>query len=157
MNPATDTQHQQPQDYALTPEGLASLRAELDTLREKRSRISDEGRMIREEQVVLESRIAVLEEILDEAWVVDPATLETDIVAIGVTVGLRDLDSHVSERYRVVGKHEPLRPGELSAASAVGRALIGSRVGENVTVDLPNGSVRRLEIISAEPRGSATG
>src|SRR6188472_1698531 len=116
-------------DYALTPEGLAMLRAELTTLRDKRARLS-EDHTPREEQFVLATRIATLEEILAEAWVIDPAKVEPGVVGIGTAVALRDLDSEQSERYRVVGKHEPLRPGELSAASAVGRALLGRRVGE---------------------------
>src|SRR6185295_15860204 len=101
------------------------------------------------ERIVVAARIAALEEILDAAWVVDPAELAPGVVAIGTAVALRDMDLDQSERYRVVGKHEPLRPGELSAASAVGRALIGRRVGETVAVDLPSGRSRRLEVTSA--------
>ena len=153
MNQATHT-HQRSPDYALTPEGLDELQAELLTLREKRARIS-EGGTIREEKVILEVRIATLEEILDEAWIVDPSTLEPGVVSIGTHVGLRDVDDGRSERYRVVGKHEPLRPAELSAASAVGRALVGRRVGDTVSVDLPNGDARRLEVTSAEPRAQS--
>jgi transcription elongation factor GreA len=141
--------HQLP-DYALTPSGLDALRAELATLRDKRARFSN-GSTSQAERHVAERRIATLEEILAAAWVVDPATIAPDVVAIGSAIALRDIDSQQSERYRVVGKHEPLRPGELSAASAVGRAVIGRRVGDVVTVGLPNGRSRRLEVASAEP------
>ena len=154
MNQATHTNRRSP-DYALTPEGLDELQAELLTLRDKRARIS-EGGTIREEKVILEVRIATLEEIFDEAWIIEPSTLEPGVVEIGMHVALRDVETGATERYRVVGKHEPLRPAELSAASAVGRALVGRRVGETVSVDLPNGHARRLEVTSAEPRAESS-
>ena len=153
MSRATHINQRSP-NYALTPEGFDELHAELLALREKRARIS-EGGTIREEQVILEGRIATLEEILDEAWIVDHATIEPGVVAIGTHVELRDVETNRSERYLVVGKHEPLRPGELSAASAVGRVLLGRRVGETVSVDLPNGHARSLEVVSAEPRAQS--
>ena len=149
MDEAANTQAPSP-DYALTAEGLKALERDLGTLREKRARGATG-----EEQLRLDARIASLEEILDEAWVVDPASLETGVVAIGASVAVRDLHTGQDERYRVVGKHEPLRPGELSAASAVGRALIGLRAGETVDVALPNGRVRSLEVVAANPSGIA--
>lgn len=148
MNSATHA-HQHP-EYALTREGLAALRRELATLRDKLARFAD-GLTSHEERIVAEARIATLEEILPAAWVVEPGEVEPGVVTIGTAVELRDVDSDQTEHYRVVGKHEPLRPGELSAASAVGRALVGRRVGQKVTVALPSGRSRRLEVISAEP------
>jgi transcription elongation factor GreA len=154
MDNVTPTQTQQPPEYALTSAGLATLSDELATLRGKRDRLTDGG-TLRDELLLLDARIAALEEILDHAWIVDPDALDHGVVAIGTTVGLRDLDSEQTELYRVVGKHEPLRPGELSAASAVGNAVMGRRVGDAVTVDLPNGRSRRLAITAAEPVGGA--
>jgi len=148
---AARVQDERMNDYALTPEGLKQRKAELLTLRERRARVSDDGTIRDREKVILEGRIATLEELLDEAWIVDHATIEPGVVAIGTHIELRDVDTSRSERYRVVGKHEPLRPGELSAASAVGRALLGRRVGETVSVDLPNGHARRFEVVSADP------
>jgi transcription elongation GreA/GreB family factor len=141
-------------DYALTPEGLGELQAELRTLRGKRGQISGDG-TLPEEQHVLETRIATLEEIVEQAWTIDPSALEPGVVAIGTHVELRDVDSNRSERYRVVGKHEPLRAGELSAASAIGNALVGRCVGETVSVDLPNGHARRLKVMVAEPQAQS--
>jgi transcription elongation factor GreA len=149
MHHATQTQPQSP-DYALTRAGLEALRAELEALRSKRTRMSDSATS-EDEDRMFGKRIAALEEILAEAWIVDEASLVPGIVEIGTTIEFRDLESGDGERYRVVGKHEPLRPGELSAASAVGRALIGRRVGDTVTVELPNGRSRRLEVTEAEP------
>ena len=152
MNQATLSNQQSP-DYALTPAGLEELQSDLLALREKRARLSEAG-TTQEERHAIDARIATLEEILDEAWTIEVSTLEPGVVAIGVDVELRDVDTGQSERYRVVGKHEPLRAGELSAASAVGRAVLGRRVGESMGVDLPNGRARRLEVVSAEPRPS---
>jgi transcription elongation factor GreA len=141
-------------DYALTPEGLGELQTELRALRVKRGQISGDG-TLPEEQHVLETRIATLEEIVEQAWTIDPSALEPGVVAIGTHVELRDVDSNRSERYRVVGKHEPLRAGELSAASAIGNALVGRCVGETVSVDLPNGHARRLKVMVAEPQAQS--
>ena len=144
-----------PPDYAFTPEGLDARQTELFRLRERRAR-SGEGEPLLEDELILDARIRSLERVLGRAWVVDPSTLERDVVAIGATVGLEDLDSQTYERYRVVGKHEPLRAGELSAASAIGKALLGRRSGETVAVELPNGSVRRFRVAVGEPtRGAA--
>jgi transcription elongation factor GreA len=147
----TNTESLSP-DYALTPEGLEALERDLTALREKRARVAT-GDVMREEQIMLDGRIASLEDVLDHAWVVHPASVERGVVAIGTTVALRDGTTGQTERYRVVGKYEPLRPGELSAASAIGRALLGRRAGESVDVDLPNGRVRRLEVLAADPHG----
>jgi transcription elongation factor GreA len=141
-------------DYALTPEGIDSLQDELGRLRAKRTRI-DEDATIQEEEHMLDARIASLEEVLGNAWVVDPSMLEQDVVAIGTSVEVEDLDTGRRERYRVVGKHEPLRPGELSAASAIGDALLGRRSGDAVTVELPNRHVRRLQVVASEPTRGA--
>jgi transcription elongation factor GreA len=141
-------------DFALTLEGLDALRTEIRALREKHGRIAEDA-TFRDERLLLEARIATLEDVLEEAWIVEPSALEPGVVAIGVEVELRDVETDGSERYRVVGKHEPLRAGELSAASAVGRAVLGRQVGETVGVDLPNGHARRLEVVSAAPRTHA--
>jgi transcription elongation factor GreA len=151
MNEAKHTEPPSP-DYALTPEGLKALERDLATLRDKRAHVAT-GDVMREEQLLLDARIASLEDVLDRAWTVHPASVESGVVAIGTTVAVRDLTTDETERYRVVGKYEPLRPGELSAASAIGRALMGLRVGETVDVDLPNGRVRQLEVQAADPRG----
>lgn len=153
MNQVINTQPLSP-DYALTAEGLTALERDLAALRKKRAHVAT-GDAMRDEQLVLDTRIASLEEVLERAWVVHPASVENGVVAIGTTVAVRDLTTDETEQYRVVGKYEPLRQGELSAASAVGRALIGLRKGETVDVELPNGQVRRLEIVAADPRGFA--
>lgn len=150
MNPAAQI-NPWSRDYALTPEGLGELQTELRVLHEKRGQISGAG-TLPEEQHVLETRIATLEEIVHQAWTIDPSALEPGVVAIGTRVELRDIDSNRNERYRVVGKHEPLRAGELSAASAIGNALVGRRVGDTVSVDLPNGHARTLKVVVAEPQ-----
>ena len=150
MNQAAQINPRSPY-YALTPEGLRELQTELCSLRGKREQTSGDG-TLPEEQHVLETRIATLEEIVDQAWTVDPSALEPGVVAIGTDVEVRDVDSNRCERYRVVGKHEPLRAGELSAASAIGNAVVGRRVGETVSVDLPNGHARRLKVVSAASR-----
>src|SRR5688572_1267420 len=99
-------------EYVLTEAGLESLQAELLSLRDRRGR--NRYQAVDDEKLVLDARIASLEEVLARAWVVDPTSLEAGVVQIGMRVTVRDLDSGSREGYRVVGKHEPLRSGDLS-------------------------------------------
>ena len=74
MKQAPVTNQRSP-DYALTLEGLEELRGELRALREKHARIAEDA-AFRDECLVLETRIATLEEIFEEAWIFEPTTLE---------------------------------------------------------------------------------
>jgi len=159
-----------PKDVILTPEGLEKLKAELEELtttkrREVAERIKDareygdisensEYDDAKNEQAMLESRIANLEEKLRSAIVVDASELSTDVVQVGSQVKVKDGDSGKSETYTIVGSAEA-NPAEkkLSNESPVGRALIGHKAKETVTVQLPNGKARKLTIQKIEVAG----
>jgi transcription elongation factor GreA len=156
-----------PKDVILTPEGLEKLKAELEELtttkrREVAERIKDareygdisensEYDDAKNEQAMLESRIASLEEKLRSAVVVDASELTNDVVQVGSVVKVKDGQSGKSETYTIVGSAEA-NPAEkkLSNESPVGRALIGHKAKEKVKVQLPNGKNRELTIQKIE-------
>jgi transcription elongation factor GreA len=158
-----------PKDVILTPEGLEKLKAELEDLttskrREVAERIKDareygdisensEYDDAKNEQAMLESRIAALEEKLRSATVVDAKDISTDAVGVGTTVTVKPKDGK-NEKYTIVGSTEA-NPAErkLSNESPVGRALLGRSKGDTVEVQLPNGKVRELTIQKIEVGG----
>lgn len=150
-----------PKDVILTPDGLTRLKHELEYLStEKRREVAARIKEAREfgdisenaeyddaknEQAMLESKIALLEEKLRSATVIDAGDINTDVVGIGSSVEVED--NGKSATYTIVGSSEA-NPAErkLSNESPVGKALIGAKAGETVTVQLPNGKQRELKI-----------
>jgi transcription elongation factor GreA len=154
-----------PKDVILTPEGLASLKSELENLstvrrREVAARIKEAREFgdisenaeyddAKNEQAMLEARIAQLEDRLRSATVIDASDLGTDVVRIGTTVHVKDADGK-STSYTIVGSAEAA-PAErrLSNESPVGKALVGRKMGEEVSFTTPRGE-RRLRITKIE-------
>ena len=90
------------------------------------------------EQAMLEQRIAQLEERLRRATVVDEKRVDTDVVGVGVRVHVKDQKSGDSRKFQIVGSAEADPTEEkLSNESPIGKALIGHKKGEVVTVDVP--------------------
>jgi transcription elongation factor GreA len=153
----------------LTEAGLRARMDELDALREaKRSDIrrrlrdargygepggNDEYLAAREDEVILDARIAVLEATLAQASVLEERTAP-GAVGVGSVVIVDDVSCGAGARYRLVGSHEARAAGDVSIGSPVGQALLGRRVGETVVPDLPGGGVRRLRIVSVAPSNS---
>ena len=106
---------------------------------------NDEHLAIREEEAVLAARIARLEGILMRATAVDDAGAP-DSVTIGSTVTAVDVETGKRFEYVVGSAHGVLSRGTVSALSPVGRALLGRRVGDRVSVHLPRGRQRELEL-----------
>jgi transcription elongation factor GreA len=159
-----------PKDTILTPEGLEKLQAELEDLttnkrREVAERIKDareygdisensEYDDAKNEQAMLEARIATIEERLRSATVVKAEDLTNDVVQVGSLVNVKDQQSGKSDQYTIVGSTEadPAQK-KLSNESPVGRALLGHKKNDVVTVQLPNGSSRELKITKIEVAG----
>ena len=122
---------------------------------------NDEFHAVREEQLVLEARIAALEETVARAAVVDPVDVERGEVVIGSTVLVEDLESGAVSQYRLASAHHSRGSDTISAASPMGRALVGATPGTVVTVDLPNGRSRSVRLADvtmggvADPRSRA--
>jgi transcription elongation factor GreA len=137
----------------ISKDGLEKLRAELEeivTLRrpEIAQRIHDakehgdltenaEYEDAKNEQAFVEGRIAQLESMIKNATIIDE-THSNDHVVIGSTVKVSGPDG--SESFQIVGSAEA-RPteGRISNESPVGRALLGRKKGESVTVSVPAG------------------
>jgi transcription elongation factor GreA len=95
------------------------------------------------EQAMLEHRIATLEERLKSARVIEKGDVKTDVVSVGTRVRLRDVDARETIEYTIVGSAEA-NPAEykLSNESPVGRAILGHKKGETVEVSAPRGSLK---------------
>jgi transcription elongation factor GreA len=156
-----------PRDVILTQDGLEKLKTELEYLSsEKRREVATRIKEAREfgdisenseyddaknEQAMLESKIAALEDKLRSAEVVDTSELGTDIVAVGATVHVKDEKTGKSVKYTIVGSAEA-NPAELklSNESPVGKALIGHKRNDIVEVPVPRGPKRKLKITKIE-------
>ncbi|MDQ6821926.1 MAG: transcription elongation factor GreA [Actinomycetota bacterium] len=150
-----------PKDVILSPEGLTNLKSELDHLsttrrREVAARIKEAREFgdisenaeyddAKNEQAMLEARIATLEEKLRSATVIDASELGTDVVRVGSVVYVKD-EAGKSIKYSIVGSAEA-KPAELklSNESPVGKALLGKKRGDQVVFSTPKGE-RRLRI-----------
>jgi transcription elongation factor GreA len=155
-------------EVILTPEGHKKLQAEIEYLSsEKRREVAERIRIAREfgditenaeyddaknEQALLEHRIATLEERLRDARVITKKDVAKDVVSVGSKVRLRDVSAKQTVEYRIVGSAEA-NPAEnkLSNESPVGKAIIGHKKGETVEVAAPRGSMKYkiLEIRAA--------
>jgi transcription elongation factor GreA len=151
-----------PKDVILTPEGLQKLKDELDELSGNRRRaVADRIKEAREfgdisenseyddaknEQAMLEQRIMQLQERLRLAQVLDVKSVTTDAVGVGSVVNVKD-EKGGSLKFTIVGSAEA-NPAEnrLSNESPVGKALMGRKRGEEVSVALPNGKKRKFKI-----------
>jgi transcription elongation factor GreA len=148
--------------YLITPEGLAALRNRATQLRLAKDReiadrlhdarafgepsVNDEYMAIREDEGVLEGRIHALEKLISRATVIDPEPARKGVVTIGSVVAVENLESRRVEHLRIAAGPDATRTGTVSAASPVGQALVGQRVGAQVEIPLPGGRSRSLVI-----------
>jgi len=102
------------------------------------------------EQGKLYSRIAELEEILQHVVIVDEANAPTNVITIGCRVVVADAQGKELPSYKIVGSQEadPMH-GAISEESPFGRALMGAKEGQTITVDAPKGpisyEIRKIE------------
>lgn len=146
-------------EYRLSEKRLQELKEEfvyLKTVREKEvAELIKEARSFgdlsenseydeaKNEQGRLYSRIAELDEILSNYTVITEPEENGDIVHVGSTVVVLDLEFEESTTYQIVGSQEadPMN-GHISEESPFGRALLGRKAGDEVVVDAPVGSIR---------------
>jgi transcription elongation factor GreA len=146
-------------EVILTAEGYEKLKQEIEFLQnDKRREVADRIRIAREfgdiaenaeyddaknEQALLEARIAKLEEQLSAARVIEADEITSDVVSIGSHVKLKDMDDNKTVEYHIVGSAEA-NPAEqkLSNESPVGKAILGKKKGEVVEVAAPRGSLK---------------
>jgi transcription elongation factor GreA len=142
-------------DVHITPEGLEAVREELRELTEqKRPAIVAKIKAARElgdlsenfeyhaaknEQGMMEARVKELEAIIKNHVLIEDRA-EKGVVGMGSTVRFSE-DGADEEAYRIVGPTEAdPKAGRVSYESALGKALIGHRVGDQVNVKTPGGA-----------------
>lgn len=140
----------------LTYEGLKKMEDELETLKTvRRKEVAEKIKEARgqgdlsenaeydaakEEQAEIEARIVVLEKMLRNAEVIDDEEVSNDVIGLGSTVELYDIEFDEIMTYTIVGSAEadPMN-GRISNESPVGMALLGHTTGEKISIDTPDG------------------
>ena len=149
----------------ITDEGLKKLEEELENLKTVgRADIAEKIRVARgygdlsenseydeakNEQAKLEARIVEIEAMLKNVEIIEDIKGKAKTVVIGVKVKVIDEEFDEEEEYRVVGSTEAnSREGKISDESPMGKALLGKKIGDEVTVEAPGGEfkVKILEI-----------
>ncbi len=156
-----------PKETLLTPQGLEELKAKIDhLLKDRRREVADRIREARDfgdiaenseyddaknEQAMLEKQISDLEDKLRNSRVIDESEVTNEAVNVGVTVHIKDQKTDKSTKFKIVGSAEA-DPSEqkLSNESPVGKALMGRKRGDEVSVPVPRGPARKLKITKIE-------
>jgi transcription elongation factor GreA len=95
----------------------------------------------KEDQGFLEGRIQELDYILKNATIIEVSDMKRDVVEVGATITIQEED-YPPETYLMVGaKEADPRQGKISNESPIGKALIGSRVGDVVVAETPGGNL----------------
>ncbi len=92
------------------------------------------------EQAKIEAQISELEETISHAKVISDNEIQTDSVSVGVSVTIYDIDYDEEIEYFIVSSREvdPLH-NKISDQSPIGKALMGTKVGDVVSVEVPDG------------------
>jgi len=151
----------------ITSQGLEKLKKELDELKNiKRPKIVEaiadarghgdlkenaEYHAAKEEQSKVESRINEINDLIARANIIDVTKLEKkDNVIFGSTVHLIDLEINIKKTYKIVGKDEAdITKNYIYFRSPVGKALIGRKKKETITVTTPAGE-KNFEILEVK-------
>ena len=154
-------------EVVVTREGYQKLEQDLEELRTvKRKEVADKIKVARgygdlsenaeydaakEEQAIVEARIADLEATLKVARIIDDSELSNDTVSIGMRVKIlaEGDDPEDAEEYDITGSTEAdMDLNRISDESPVGAALIGHKAGDEVDVPLPNGNVIVYKVLA---------
>lgn len=146
-------------EVILTPDGMRKLEEELEHLKSvKRAEVAERIKLAigygdlsenseyedaKNEQAFIEGRIITLEKMLRNARVIQNEDVTTDVVGIGSTVAVKDLDFDEVVEYTIVGSAESdPSQNRISNESPVGQALLGKKAGEVIEVQVPAGVIR---------------
>jgi len=141
-----------------TKEGLDKLKFELNDLKTRgRSDIAkqiaearDKGDLsenaeydaAKDAQGHLEAKIAQLETIVGNARVIDESTIDTSKVSILTRVRIRNTKNNMEFTYTLVAEEEAdLKNKKLSIQSPIGKGLLGKKVGEKASIEIPSGMI----------------
>ncbi|MBG9982029.1 transcription elongation factor GreA [Aerococcaceae bacterium DSM 111020] len=152
--------------YPMTIQGKAKLEAELEDLKvNKRKEIierikvarsfgdlseNSEYESARDEQAMLEGRIATLENQIRFAEIIDDKNVAKDEVTLGRKVTFQELPDGEEESYIIVGSAEadPME-FKISNDSPIAKAILGKKVGDKVSIESPGGSYE-IQILSVD-------
>lgn len=152
--------------FPMTAEGKEKLKKELEDLRLKRrpeviKRIkiarsygdlseNSEYESAKDEQAFVESRISQIQNMLQYAVIIDNNSVDKNEVSMGRKVTFKELPDEEPESYQIVGESEsdPLS-GKISNESPMAKGLLGHKVGEEVEIEIPNGTMK-VKILKVE-------
>ena len=144
-------------------EGLKKLKAELQHLEHvERPKVTnaiaearDKGDLsenaeyhaAKEEQSLLELKIAKLKNVVSNARIIDESLLDTSKILIHSTVKIKNIANNMEFTYTLVADSETnIKEGKLSVNSPIGHGLLGKEAGDIVEINVPNG-IMKLEIL----------
>ena len=148
----------------VTETGLKKLQQDLDYLKNvKRKEVAEKIGIARgfgdlsenseydaakNEQNKIETQIHELEEMISNAKVISEDQIDVEKVSIGVTVKVHDYDLDEDDEYTLVSSREvDLSKNMISDQSAIGKSLVGSKIGDVVSVVVPDGSELKFKIL----------
>jgi len=148
----------------VTESGLKALEDELEQLKTvRRKEVSEKIRVARSygdlsenseydeaknEQAIVEARIADLEVMLKNVEILDEGELGTDVVSLGSTVKVYDEEFDEELEYAIVGSTEAdIDLNKISDESPVGKSLIGKKVGDTAEAVLPSGDIAKFRVL----------
>lgn len=155
--------------YPMTAQGKAKLEAELEDLKvNKRKEIierikvarsfgdlseNSEYESARDEQAMLEGRIATMENQIRFAEIIDDKDVAKDEVTLGRKVTFIELPDGDEESYTIVGSAEadPM-DFKISNDSPIAKAILGKKIGDQVSIESPGGAYE-VEIVKVENAG----
>ena len=143
----------------MTYEGVKALEDELEDLKVNRRKevaqkikeAREQGDLsenaeydaAKEEQREIEARIEEIEKILKNAEVVDSEDTKDNSISLGCTVTIFDEEFKEEVEYKIVGSTEAnIAANKISNESPIGKALIGKKKGQKITVDSPSGELK---------------
>ena len=142
----------------MTQEGYEKLKGELEELKTKgredvakaiaeareKGDLSENAEYdaAKNDQGLLEIKIAKLEEIVANARIVDASQLDINKVSILTTVKIKNLKNNMEMTYTIVAENEAdLKSGKISIDSPIGKGLVGKKIGDKVDVTVPAGVI----------------
>lgn len=148
----------------LTDEGLKKLEDELEQLKTiKRKEISEKIKVAlsfgdlsenseydeaKNEQAIIEARIATIEAMLKNVKLLDDDEISTETINVGSKVTLKDIEFNEELTYYIVGSTEAdPEKGRISDESPIGKGLLGHKNGDVVEIDAPAGVIK-FEVLS---------
>ncbi|SFB86254.1 transcription elongation factor GreA [Alkalibacterium subtropicum] len=144
--------------YPMTAQGKEKLENELNELKSvKRKEVVERIKIARgfgdlsenseyesakDEQAFIEGRISTLENMLQNAEIIDSSNSKEGEVTLGRSVIFKELPDGIEEEYTIVGKAEadPFS-GKISNESPIAQALLGKKVGDKVEIQTPGGTM----------------